>query len=120
MNLWRIASCSSAPWFDEAGPSEALSPLPEKITSGSQSRNSESSNDSGFGEGIKRSTDSVDDEGALYSKSHVLARDSGEKVASDPPDIKVKAIDQHEDSVYGIAWSACDAWMFCSLSYEGR
>jgi len=39
---------------------------------------------------------------------------------SDPPDVRVKAIDQHEDSVYGIAWSSAVAWMFCSLSYDGR
>ena len=118
--MWRIASCSSAPWFDEAVTSDALSPQPDKSASGAQRRGSESSNDSGFGDGIKRSTDTDDDENALYAKSHLLARDSGEKVTSDPPDIKVKAIDQHEDSVYGVAWSACDAWMFCSLSYEGR
>lgn len=39
--------------------------------------------------------------------------------ASDPPDVKVRVIDQHEDSVYGVAWSPADAWMYCSLSYDG-
>lgn len=40
--------------------------------------------------------------------------------SKDPPDIKVKDIDQHEDSVYALAWSPADAWMFCSLSLDGR
>eukprot|EP00596_Hydrurales_sp_CCMP1899_P008886 CAMPEP_0119034144 /NCGR_PEP_ID=MMETSP1177-20130426/1171_1 /TAXON_ID=2985 /ORGANISM="Ochromonas sp, Strain CCMP1899" /LENGTH=344 /DNA_ID=CAMNT_0006991389 /DNA_START=99 /DNA_END=1130 /DNA_ORIENTATION=+ len=29
---------------------------------------------------------------------------------SDPPDVKVRSIDQHEDSIYSIAWSPADAW----------
>jgi WD40 repeat protein len=60
VNLWRIASCSSAPWL-------------------------------GGGEGD-----------------------------SDPPNVKVKAIDQHEESIYGVAWSPADAWIYCSLSFDGR
>lgn len=32
----------------------------------------------------------------------------------------VKSYDEHEDSVYSVAWSACDAWVFASLSYDGR
>lgn len=117
MNLWRVASCSSAPWFDEAVPQDM--PTGPNIKSSSKKRTgSESSNDSGFGDGINGDDD---EDGALYSKSHLLASaETGDKMTSDPPDIKVKAIDQHEDSVYGVAWSACDAWMFCSLSYEGR
>jgi WD40 repeat protein len=38
----------------------------------------------------------------------------------DPPDINAKQIDQHEDSVYGVAWSAASPWVCCSLSYDGR
>lgn len=122
VNLWRVASCSSAPWFDEAGVADVFSPEPS-AKAGKNRAGSESSNDSGFGEGIKGGDDSDDGEGAMYTKSHLLNGSGGggaEKMASDPPDIKVKSIDQHEDSVYGLAWSACDAWMFCSLSYEGR
>lgn len=40
--------------------------------------------------------------------------------SSDPPDVKVRAVDHHEDSVYGVTWSAADAWVYCSLSYDGR
>ena len=27
---------------------------------------------------------------------------------------------EFEDSVYSVAWSACDAWVFGSVSYDGR
>jgi WD40 repeat protein len=28
--------------------------------------------------------------------------------------------EEHEDSVYGLAWSAADPWLLASLSYDGR
>ncbi len=28
--------------------------------------------------------------------------------------------EEHEDSVYSAVWSAADAWIFASLSYDGR
>jgi hypothetical protein len=48
--------------------------------------------------------------------------DSEDKSASsyDLPDVKVRAIDQHEYSVYGVAWSLADAWIYCLLSFDGR
>jgi EARP and GARP complex-interacting protein 1 len=87
VNLWRIASSSSAPWLGMA---------------------------SGFD----------GDDG-----------DTSPANSSDPPDVKVsllnpsttsslppqvKAMDQHEECVYSVAWSPAEAWMYCSLSYEGR
>eukprot|EP00798_Chlamydomonas_sp_ICE-L_P004935 gene4935-34706_t len=35
-------------------------------------------------------------------------------------DGKAHTFDEHEDSVYGLAWSAIDPWLFASLSYDGR
>jgi WD40 repeat protein len=32
----------------------------------------------------------------------------------------IKSYEEHEDSVYNIAWSCYDAWVFASLSYDGR
>lgn len=32
----------------------------------------------------------------------------------------IRKYEEHEDSVYSIAWSAHDAWTFASLSYDGR
>jgi WD40 repeat protein len=37
-----------------------------------------------------------------------------------PTDGFLKAYDQHEDSVYSVAWSPSDIWVFASLSYDGR
>lgn len=75
VNLWRIASCSSAPWLG----SEASSP-----------------------------------------KKGENQEEGSSVTSADPPDIKVRAIDQHEDSVFSLAWSPADAWMYCTLSYDGR
>eukprot|EP00200_Dunaliella_tertiolecta_P001671 CAMPEP_0202340126 /NCGR_PEP_ID=MMETSP1126-20121109/1698_1 /ASSEMBLY_ACC=CAM_ASM_000457 /TAXON_ID=3047 /ORGANISM="Dunaliella tertiolecta, Strain CCMP1320" /LENGTH=354 /DNA_ID=CAMNT_0048930785 /DNA_START=72 /DNA_END=1133 /DNA_ORIENTATION=+ len=36
------------------------------------------------------------------------------------PDGKVHTYDEHEDSVYGLCWSAVDPWLFATLSYDGR
>lgn len=35
-------------------------------------------------------------------------------------DIRVRTFDEHEESVYSLAWSACDAWVLTSLSYDGQ
>jgi len=36
----------------------------------------------------------------------------------DPP--AAHCFDEHDDSVYSVAWSASDPWLFASLSYDGR
>lgn len=43
-----------------------------------------------------------------------------EGTSSDPPDVKVRHLDQHEDSVHSVAWSMADAWTYGSLSFDGR
>ena len=35
-------------------------------------------------------------------------------------DSLIKTYSDHEDSVYSAAWSAYDAWIFATLSYDGR
>lgn len=40
--------------------------------------------------------------------------------SNDTPDVKVRSFDEHEESVYGVAWSACDPFVFVSVSYDGR
>ncbi len=32
----------------------------------------------------------------------------------------IKTYTDHDDSIYSISWSSCDAWCFASLSYDGR
>jgi EARP and GARP complex-interacting protein 1 len=38
----------------------------------------------------------------------------------DSPDVKVRSYDDHEESVYSVAWSAADPFVFVSVSYDGR
>lgn len=38
----------------------------------------------------------------------------------DSSDGKAHTYDDHEDSVYGLSWSAVDPWLFASMSYDGR
>jgi hypothetical protein len=35
-------------------------------------------------------------------------------------DSLLKSYSDHEESVYGAAWSERDAWIFATLSYDGR
>jgi WD40 repeat protein len=37
-----------------------------------------------------------------------------------PTDGLIYTYDQHEDSVYKVAWSPADTWTFASISYAGR
>ncbi|KAG0252121.1 Protein tssc1 [Mortierella polycephala] len=46
--------------------------------------------------------------------------DLTDNVQDVPTDGLVQAFDQHEDSVYQVAWSSVDPWLFLSLSYDGR
>ena len=39
---------------------------------------------------------------------------------ADTGDGIIRSFAEHEESVYSLAWSACDAWVFASLSYDGR
>lgn len=44
----------------------------------------------------------------------------GEGNSTDAKDANIRTYDDHEDSIYAVAWSACDAWVFASMSYDGR
>lgn len=54
---------------------------------------------------------------ASCSSSPWIASEENE---NEDVDIKVKVVDEHEDSVYSVAWSSADAWVYASLSYDGR
>jgi hypothetical protein len=60
----------------------------------------------------------------MYDSSNSLSQPLNSPTShdeeDDPPNIKIRAMDQHEDAVYGVAWSPADAWIYCSLSYDGR
>lgn len=57
---------------------------------------------------------------ASVSSSPWLSTELSNEDEVDPPDVRVRGIDQHEDSVYSVAWSAAEAWVYCSLSCDGR
>ena len=54
---------------------------------------------------------------------HTLALLSSQDRAADAlkdGDKLIRTYDENEDSVYSVAWSAADAWIFAALSYDGR
>nr|CAH0100734.1 unnamed protein product [Daphnia galeata] len=46
--------------------------------------------------------------------------DEDDDVRSPLADGVITAYEEHEDSVYSVAWSSADSWTFASLSYGGR
>ena len=54
------------------------------------------------------------------SSAPLLELEGDETSDADTGDGAIRCIDEHEESVYAVAWSACDAWVFASLSYDGR
>ncbi|KAJ8600235.1 hypothetical protein CTAYLR_001971 [Chrysophaeum taylorii] len=93
VNLWRVSSISSAPLL-ELGDTPA-------------------DDDDDDDEPRGGATDDDDDDDDL----DVPERPSTEATAAD---VCVRTFDLHDDSVYSLAWSACNAWAFTSLSYDGR
>ena len=94
VNLWRVASCSSLPWLGG-------STVDDDDVDGSDRRSTVSE---------KSKASSMTVESAATDDSQSL----------DPPDVKIKEHDCHTDSVYSVAWSPADAWVYCSLSLDGR
>ena len=59
-----------------------------------------------------------DDEEDEMTNKDVEPNDGDIDSAKDITDAMIRRFDEHEDSVYGLAWSLCDAWVFSSLSYD--
>ena len=100
VNLWRVASCSSAPWL------------------GGIAIDGDKDSCTGTGIDSHRSRSS-----SRHSNTNTTATDDSDdddSLSLDPPDIRIRTLDQHSDSIYSIAWSTADAWCFCSVSYDGR
>ncbi len=94
--LWRVASCSSASWLGTDPASSSGKEEDDKLKY----------------ENEDISDDALEDE---YPAPGLQLTDS-----RDPPDLKVRHIDQHEESVYSVAWSPAEAWVYASLSIDGR
>lgn len=55
----------------------------------------------------------------ICNRSSAASGTTASAAASDL-DAKTATWDEHEDSVYGLAWSTADPWLVASLSYDGR
>ncbi|KAH9078550.1 hypothetical protein Ae201684P_019632 [Aphanomyces euteiches] len=54
------------------------------------------------------------------SSAPILEMDEGGESGIDIGDAKIKSFEEHEDSVYSVAWGSVDSWVFVSVSYDGR
>lgn len=48
------------------------------------------------------------------------AGDDADAELSAERDGLVRSLTEHDDSIYSLVWSAADAWLFASLSLDGR
>lgn len=96
VNLWRISSISSSPLLEL------------DTTTSPTSRQLHSTDDIDFG------NDEVDvEDDALINED-----DDDDKSINDGPDIRVVKV-EHQDCVYDVAWSKCDAWVWASVGLDG-
>lgn len=51
---------------------------------------------------------------------HLVEEEEEEGARESAADEVIVKYEEHEDSVYNAVWSAADAWIFASLSYDGR
>jgi WD40 repeat protein len=57
----------------------------------------------------------------LWRASSVASAPLGAEAVTDTAaDGLIRRFEDHEDSVYGCCWSAADAWVFASVSYDGK
>lgn len=107
LNLWRVSSVSSAPLLemDDAGG-----------WVGTQKQRDKASIPWAWRRGHWRCLLSCS---LPHSRSRSLPN-THQKNSSDAPDVLVKAFGEHEESVYALAWSAADPFLFASASYDGK
>merc|ERR1711879_651207 len=49
-----------------------------------------------------------------------LGGTDSEKEKGPPADGLVRRFEEHDDSIYSCCWSSSDAWVFASVSYDGK
>ena len=94
VNLWRISSISSSPLL-ELNPSMNLA--------------SQQTQDDGEEDMYNTAGGGEDDDGD---------DDDDDKSINDGPDIRVTKT-EHQECVYDLAWSKCDAWVWASVGLDG-
>eukprot|EP00997_Jenningsia_sp_PLL12_P010833 NODE_8204_length_420_cov_27.345013_g7336_i0.p3 GENE.NODE_8204_length_420_cov_27.345013_g7336_i0~~NODE_8204_length_420_cov_27.345013_g7336_i0.p3 ORF type:complete len:113 (+),score=39.10 NODE_8204_length_420_cov_27.345013_g7336_i0:27-341(+) len=65
-------------------------------------------------------TCSTDTTVKLWNLADVSSAAHNPAMAPRPPEGPIVCLSDHEDSVYGAAWSSCSPWVFASLSYNGK
>lgn len=84
----------------------------ESISSSAANNNTNSSNKS-------LADEDEDVAGAPANPPPVATPSKGQK-SKKQEDALIKTFEEHEDSVYSVAWGAATTWLFASLSYDGR
>ena len=65
--------------------------------------------------------DDPEDDSVMSESDDEHAYQDNNKPQAQAADVEVKGnFDLHDDAVYGLSWSAADAWIFASLSIDGR
>lgn len=105
VNLWNMVETSSAPVGElesHAGHAHANGHSAGSTTHGHGAAGSSHAHDSGS------------------SKGHGVGGGLGKDHSGASADSLIQTYSDHEDSVYAAAWSSYDAWIFATLSYDGR
>ena len=107
--LWRVSSISSAPLL-EMDPEED----DDKDDSDDSDDSDVGSDSDGGGAGRDRTGSRKSSVGSRASR--------GDKSGGtgEAEDVLIRKSEEHEESVYAVAWSASEAWTYASLSLDGR
>ena len=101
VGLWRVSSISSAPLLEiDAGE--------EDEDLGSQGS-----------DGSDNDGDKIQDRMSSH-RSSLASSTIESKETSTADDVLIRKSEEHEESVYSVAWSASEAWTYASLSLDGR
>eukprot|EP00941_MAST-03F_sp_MAST-3F-sp1_P001635 g1635.t1 len=57
---------------------------------------------------------------STISSAPVLEVEDDNETSKTAADCLINSFDEHEDSIYSTAWSACEPWVYASLSFDGR
>lgn len=63
---------------------------------------------------------STSDHASSESSSSMKSGGSKKKIKQQAKDCLLRTIDEHEESVYGAAWSRKSPWIYATVSYDGK
>lgn len=110
VNLWRASSVSSAPLLELDGADDIVG-----LSSASFDASDPFGTGGGGGDGLGGGAGDGENRGSGAGGGSDVG---GENGGSGSPDVRVSRF-ENPDAVYDLTWSAADAWVFVSVSYEG-